>query len=96
MVYRPWRALHRIQGGRYGSLPGRVTADDVHAPYPLPAFARSTVDGYTVHAADTFGASEGYGGITWKIFYVMDAKRPCGRVAILAAVSMAMAASAAP
>ena len=37
---------------------GRVTAEDVRAPHPLPAFPRSTVDGYAVYAADTFGASE--------------------------------------
>jgi molybdopterin molybdotransferase len=38
---------------------GRVTAGDVLAPHPLPTFARSTVDGYAVRAADTHGASEG-------------------------------------
>lgn len=37
---------------------GRVTAGPVHAPHPLPAFRRSTMDGYAVKAADTFGASE--------------------------------------
>jgi molybdopterin molybdotransferase len=37
---------------------GRVTAAPVIAPHPLPEFPRSTVDGYAVHAADTFGASE--------------------------------------
>jgi molybdopterin molybdotransferase len=37
---------------------GRVTAVPIHAPYPLPPFARSTVDGYAVRAHDTFGASE--------------------------------------
>jgi len=36
---------------------GRVLANDVQAPHPLPPFARSTVDGYAVRAADTFGAS---------------------------------------
>ncbi len=36
---------------------GRVLAGDIHAPHPLPPFARSTVDGYAVRAADTFGAS---------------------------------------
>ncbi len=36
----------------------RVTGDDVVAPHPLPAFPRSTVDGYAVRAGDTFGASE--------------------------------------
>lgn len=38
---------------------GRVPAQDVIAPGPLPGFARSTVDGYAVRAADTYGASEG-------------------------------------
>ncbi len=37
---------------------GRVTAAAVLAPHPLPAFPRSTVDGYAVRAADTHGASE--------------------------------------
>jgi molybdopterin molybdotransferase len=37
---------------------GRVTFAAVQAPHPLPAFARSTVDGYAVRAADTFGASD--------------------------------------
>ena len=37
---------------------GRVTAEDVVAPHPLPSFARSTVDGYAVRAADTHGAGE--------------------------------------
>lgn len=38
---------------------GRVTAQPVLAPHPLPSFRRSTVDGYAVRAADTFGAGEG-------------------------------------
>lgn len=37
---------------------GRVIKDPIFAPEPLPAFARSTVDGFAVHAADTYGASE--------------------------------------
>ncbi|MFN2494702.1 MAG: gephyrin-like molybdotransferase Glp [Pseudonocardiaceae bacterium] len=37
----------------------RVPARDVVAPGSLPGFARSTVDGYAVRAADTYGASEG-------------------------------------
>ncbi|MGD0472061.1 MAG: gephyrin-like molybdotransferase Glp [Candidatus Velthaea sp.] len=37
---------------------GRVTAAEVRAGETLPAFARSTMDGYAVLAADTFGASE--------------------------------------
>lgn len=36
----------------------RVTVEPISAPHPLPAFDRSTVDGYAVRAADTHGASE--------------------------------------
>ena len=37
---------------------GRVCAEDVRAPHPLPEFPRSTVDGFAVRARDTFGASD--------------------------------------
>jgi molybdopterin molybdotransferase len=36
---------------------GRVTTAPILSPQPLPAFRRSTMDGYAVRAADTFGAS---------------------------------------
>ena len=39
-------------------LPGRVTATDVFCPENIPGFSRSTMDGYAVVAADTFGAGE--------------------------------------
>jgi molybdopterin molybdotransferase len=38
---------------------GRITAVDLGAAENLPAFPRATVDGYSLRAADTFGASEG-------------------------------------
>src|SRR3954471_3385308 len=38
---------------------GRVPSEAVRAAHDLPGFARSTVDGYAVRAADTYGASEG-------------------------------------
>jgi molybdopterin molybdotransferase len=38
---------------------GRTPADPLRTPAALPGFARSTVDGFAVRAADTFGASEG-------------------------------------
>ena len=41
---------------------GRVPAEPIHAPYALPGFARATVDGFAVRAADTYGASEGLPG----------------------------------
>jgi len=37
---------------------GRISADDIFSPEPLPGFDRSTVDGYALHAADTYGASD--------------------------------------
>jgi len=37
---------------------GRVTAEDMVAPHPLPEFPRSTMDGYAVRARDTFGATD--------------------------------------
>ena len=41
-----------------GAALGRVAAETVRAAETLPAFARSTMDGYAVRAADTHGASE--------------------------------------
>jgi molybdopterin molybdotransferase len=37
----------------------RVPAEPLTAPHALPGFARATVDGFAVRAADTYGASEG-------------------------------------
>ncbi|MBR2780978.1 MAG: molybdopterin molybdotransferase MoeA [Eubacteriaceae bacterium] len=37
---------------------GRILAEDVVSDCDLPAFDRSTVDGYAVRASDTFGCSE--------------------------------------
>lgn len=36
----------------------RVTSEKILAPHPLPEFPRTTVDGFAVKAADTYGASE--------------------------------------
>jgi molybdopterin molybdotransferase len=38
---------------------GRVLAEELRADTDLPGFDRSTVDGYAVRAASTFGASDG-------------------------------------
>lgn len=37
---------------------GRVAAADIISPVPLPEFQRATVDGYALHAKDTFGVSD--------------------------------------
>jgi molybdopterin molybdotransferase len=37
---------------------GRILAEEIVAPHPLPDFQRSTVDGYAVRARDTHGAND--------------------------------------
>ena len=37
----------------------RVLSENIYSSEDLPAFSRSTVDGYAVISADTFGATEG-------------------------------------
>ena len=52
--------IEQIEGGEAVSATealDRVTAESVYAPHALPAFRRSTMDGYAVRAADTYGAS---------------------------------------
>ncbi len=55
--FRPARRT-RVEDVALDALLHRVPAADLRAPGPLPGFARSTVDGYAVRAADTHGASE--------------------------------------
>jgi len=40
----------------------RIPVASLTAPHALPGFARSTVDGYAVRAADTYGVSDGLPG----------------------------------
>lgn len=53
---------------------GRITAKPIIAAEPLPAFPRSTVDGYAVRARDTFGASD-----TLPAYLNVIAEVPMGR-----------------
>ena len=48
----------RTEAVPLGEALGRVLAEDVEAREYVPAFDRSTVDGYALRAADTFGCSE--------------------------------------
>ncbi|ACX52055.1 molybdenum cofactor synthesis domain protein [Ammonifex degensii KC4] len=52
---RPWP----VEEVGLGEALGRILAQDLAAREDVPGFDRSTVDGYAVRAADTFGASEG-------------------------------------
>ena len=46
---------------------GRYLAEDITAPDDVPAFHRSTVDGYAVRAAETFGAQESLPALLEKV-----------------------------
>jgi len=48
----------KVKTAPIGESLGMVCAEDLVAAEDLPAFARSTVDGYAVRAEDTFGATE--------------------------------------
>jgi len=61
---------------------GRVLADPVISPEPLPAFPRSTVDGFAVIAFDTFGASE-----SLPAYFVMAGEVPMGQASNLTITS---------
>lgn len=52
----------------------RVTGIDVVSPETMPAFPRSTVDGYAVHARDTYGASD-----SLPIYLVLGPDTPMGK-----------------
>ena len=60
----------------------RVTAAPVRSPEPLPAFPRSTMDGYAVRARDTFGASA-----TLPAYLNVIGEVPMGRASTLAVAS---------
>lgn len=53
---RPLDALEQIATS---DALDRVLAEDIVSPADLPTFRRSTMDGFAVRAADTFGATEG-------------------------------------
>jgi molybdopterin molybdotransferase len=48
-----------VEAVRLDDALGRIPAEPLAAPHALPGFARATVDGFAVRAADTYGASEG-------------------------------------
>ena len=66
----------------------RVPAKPVSAPHSLPGFARSTVDGYAVRAADTYGVSEGLPGYLTVIGTVRMGSEPDTTVTPGTAVAM--------
>jgi molybdopterin molybdotransferase len=74
----------------------RVPAEPLRAPHALPGFARATVDGYAVRAADTYGASEGLPGYLDLIGEARMGRPPELEVRAGAAVSIATGAPLPP
>ncbi|HEX9022141.1 MAG TPA: molybdopterin molybdenumtransferase MoeA, partial [Nitrospirota bacterium] len=57
---------------------GRITAGDIASPADLPAFDRSTMDGYAVRSADTFGAAESRPALLAVVGDIPMGKMPAG------------------
>ena len=53
-----WQPRRRMEQLPTAAALGRILAEAPRAPADLPAFARSSMDGYAVRASDTFGASD--------------------------------------
>jgi molybdopterin molybdotransferase len=85
--FRPARRT-AVETVALGRAHGRVPAEPVRAPHDLPGFARSTVDGYAVRAADTYGASEGMPSYLEVTGAVAMGRAPEGAVAPGTAVAM--------
>jgi molybdopterin molybdotransferase len=60
-----------------GDAVGRVLADDVVAPRPVPGFARAAMDGYALRGEETFGASD-YNPLTFRLLGEAMPGRPYG------------------
>jgi len=67
---------------------GAVPAEDVLASEPIPAWARSTVDGYAVRAADTYAASETLPALLELSGAVAMGQAPEGKVSAGAAMAI--------
>ena len=53
-----WQPAPQSQSVATADALDRILAADIHASEAVPAFRKSTVDGYAVIASDTFGASQ--------------------------------------
>src|SRR3954462_3796883 len=51
-------AVQAIETVTLGQADGRILAQDIAAPLPLPPFTNSAVDGYAVRSADLSGGHE--------------------------------------
>ena len=73
-----FRAQVRVERIATADALGRVLAEQLTSPQDLPEFPRSTVDGYAVAAADTYGATPGL-----PAFLTVVGEVPMGQAAAL-------------
>ena len=59
---------------------GRVLASDIRASEFVPGFDRSTVDGYALRSADTFGCSDAFPALLTRVGEVLMGEAPPGTV----------------
>ncbi len=59
ILEKHWQPLPRVEELPLSGTGARVLAVGVRSTIDLPPFDRATVDGYAVHAADTYRANEG-------------------------------------
>jgi molybdopterin molybdotransferase len=82
-AWRTFGALFRpvVRAERIATIDAldRIVAEQLSAPHDLPAFPRSTVDGYAVAARDTYGASPGL-----PAYFEVVGEVPMGRAAAIA------------
>ena len=71
------------------SVDGRILAETVAADLDIPGFARSTMDGYALQAATTFGASESNPGYVTVVGSVAMGEQPALRIGTGEAVRIA-------
>lgn len=69
-----------VEAVALGEAAGRVTAEDIKAPEKLPPFPRSTMDGFAVRSADTFGASESMPALLYLKGEVFMGQEPPGGI----------------
>ena len=58
LIHKEFTGIADTELVELSSAIGRVLAEDIASEEYVPDFNRSTVDGYAVHARDTFGCSE--------------------------------------
>lgn len=58
LIYERVRQVEEAEEVDLDDAAGRVSAEDVKAPFDVPCFDRSAMDGYCVRAEDVYGASQ--------------------------------------